>query len=326
MKVLVACGWERGEAEADTFHYSKRHRRGDGRPMDITWDGFRLAVKELAAAIRIGLHTWSFKDGVYGVPTGGCFVAMELRNHINTPLLDTPKPGCLIIDDLVDSGKTMERYKDYAYRAAIFHKEHSPKDAALTAGLAEGWVRFPWENSPAPEDAVVRLLEFIGEDPKRDGLRDTPGRVTRAWQEMTAGYKQDPAEILSRVFDEPYDEIVVLQGCPFASNCEHHMQPFVGTVDIGYLPGKVVGLSKLARLVECFSLRLQVQERLTKQIAEALQTHLDARGVAVVVRASHSCMACRGVRKPGATMITSAMLGAFREKAEVRAEFMALVS
>ena len=133
----------------------------------------------------------------------------------------------------------------------------------------------------AAEEAVSTMLRFIGEDPSREGLADTPARVVRAWREMNAGYQEDPAEILSRTFDESSDELIMLRGISFYSMCEHHLLPFYGEACVGYLPGKVVGISKLARLVNCFAHRLQVQERMTRQIAEAVETHLDARGVGV---------------------------------------------
>jgi GTP cyclohydrolase I len=174
------------------------------------------------------------------------------------------------------------------------------------------------------EEAVATLLRFIGEQPERDGLRDTPARVVKAWREMTAGYAEDPAEILSRTFDESSDELVILRGISFYSTCEHHLLPFYGQAVVGYLPGKVVGISKLARLVECFAKRLQVQERMTRQIADAVETHLEARGVGVVLRAHHLCMGCRGVRQEETEMVTSAMLGTLRTDATSRAEFLRL--
>jgi GTP cyclohydrolase I len=174
------------------------------------------------------------------------------------------------------------------------------------------------------EDAVTTLLRFIGEDPERDGLRDTPARVVKAWREMTAGYAEDPAEILSRTFAETSDELVILRGISFYSTCEHHLLPFYGEAVVGYLPGKVVGISKLARLVECFAKRLQVQERMTRQIAEAVETHLEARGVGVVLRAHHLCMGCRGVRQEETEMVTSSMMGTLRTDATSRAEFLRL--
>lgn len=191
-----------------------------------------------------------------------------------------------------------------------------------------GWYKYggkEYPGAPIVEDAVRVLLAHIGEDPIRDGLKGTPDRVRRALTEMTAGYKEDPKEILSRCFDEEYDEVVIVRDIPFSSLCEHHLLVFVGTVDIGYLPHrKVVGLSKLARLVDCFSKRLQVQEKMTREIGKAIEEHLAAKGVAVVVKAAHSCMSCRGIKKSGSQMVTSYMRGAFRDCPEARAEFLAL--
>src|SRR6266550_4258483 len=181
-----------------------------------------------------------------------------------------------------------------------------------------------FRNEAAAEDAVATLIRYIGEDPSRDGLADTPSRVVRAWREMTAGYRDDPAEILSRTFDESSDELIILRGISFYSTCEHHLLPFYGEACVGYLPGKVVGISKLARLVNCFAQRLQVQERMTRQIADAIETHLTARGVGVVVRAHHLCMGCRGVRQQETDMVTSAMLGTLRSDATSRSEFLRL--
>ncbi|HSP16530.1 MAG TPA: GTP cyclohydrolase I FolE [Thermoanaerobaculia bacterium] len=175
------------------------------------------------------------------------------------------------------------------------------------------------------EEAVSTILRFVGENPSRDGLLDTPGRVVRAWREMTAGYREDPSEILGTTFEEDCDEMVVLTGVSFYSTCEHHLLPFYGTASIGYLPGKVVGISKIARVVNCFARRLQIQERLTREVADAIETHLDAKGVAVVIRAHHLCMGCRGVKQPGTDMITSAMRGVLRNDANARSEFLRLI-
>ena len=174
------------------------------------------------------------------------------------------------------------------------------------------------------EAGVRAVLLYLGENPDRDGLKDTPARVVRALTEMTSGNRQNPKALLARRFDVAYDEMVVLRGVRFASLCEHHLLPFTGSISVGYVPrSRVVGLSKLARLVDCFAHRLQVQERLTSDIAQAIQKHVKPLGVAVVVRAEHQCMACRGVVKPGAEMVTSAMLGVFRKTA-ARAEFLRL--
>jgi GTP cyclohydrolase I len=175
------------------------------------------------------------------------------------------------------------------------------------------------------QDAVRTLLSGIGENPTRPGLLDTPRRVVDMYREMTSGYQQDPATILARMFDDTSDEMVVLEGIEFTSLCEHHLLPFVGTATVGYVPDKqVVGISKLARLVECYARRLQVQERMTKQIADAIMEHLKPQGAAVLVKARHSCMGCRGVRKPSALMTTSALRGVFMTNQSARAEFLSL--
>lgn len=171
---------------------------------------------------------------------------------------------------------------------------------------------------------IVRLLEYIGENPSRDGLQDTPKRVLKAMKEMTAGYSVDIAALLSVSFDVDFDELVVVRNVPFNSLCEHHMLPFTGTATVGYIPKKrIVGLSKLARLVDAYAQRLQVQERMTKQIADAMVEHIDPLGCGVVIRGNHSCMSCRGIRKQG-EMVTSSMQGVLRTKPEARAEFLAL--
>ena len=172
-----------------------------------------------------------------------------------------------------------------------------------------------------------RLLVSLGEDPDRSGLVDTPSRLAKAWKHWTAGYAQDPAECL-KVFEDgaqEYNELIVVRGIPVYSHCEHHLAPFFGQVTIGYVPdGKIVGLSKLTRLVDCFAHRLQVQERLTIQIANALMTHLQPQAVGVVIRCRHMCMESRGIRTQGEETITSAMLGELLTNLALRTEFLAL--
>lgn len=174
------------------------------------------------------------------------------------------------------------------------------------------------------ENAVVSLLRMIGEDPGRNGLLETSRRVVRALREMTGGYSEDPSEILSKTFEETSDELIVLRGIEFCSLCEHHLLPFYGTASVGYLSGEVVGISKLARLVHCYARRLQIQERMTREIADAISQHLHARGTAVIVQAHHLCMGCRGVKLPGTELVTSAMLGTLRDDAVTRGEFLRL--
>ena len=178
------------------------------------------------------------------------------------------------------------------------------------------------------EAAVRTLLLWAGDDPDREGLRDTPSRVTRAFKEFFVGYATDPVAVLERTFEETdgYDEIVLLRDIRLESTCEHHMAPIIGRVHVAYLPHRrVVGISKLARVVDAYAKRLQIQEKLTAQIANTIQDVLEPRGVAVVIEATHECMTTRGVHKPGVSMITSHMLGAFRENATTRREFMALI-
>ncbi|MDO5684438.1 MAG: GTP cyclohydrolase I FolE [Propionibacteriaceae bacterium] len=174
--------------------------------------------------------------------------------------------------------------------------------------------------------AVREILIAVGEDPDRDGLRDTPARVARSYAEIFAGMNADPAEILSTTFDVVHEEMVLVKDIEVWSSCEHHMVPFTGIAHVGYIPGKkgVAGLSKIARLVDAYSRRLQVQERLTSQIADALVEHLDPQGVIVVIDCEHLCMTMRGVRKPGARTVTSAVRGALRTPA-TRAEAMSLI-
>jgi GTP cyclohydrolase I len=176
------------------------------------------------------------------------------------------------------------------------------------------------------ERAVREILAAVGEDPDREGLRDTPARVARMYAELFAGLHEDPRSHLERVFTEKYDEIVLVRDITFNSMCEHHLLPFMGRAHVGYIPrGKVLGLSKLVRVVEGVSRRPQVQERMTEEIANLLQSELEPKGVAVVVEATHTCMTVRGVRKPGSLCVTSAMKGLFRTNVSSRAEVMQLI-
>ncbi|MGA2126441.1 MAG: GTP cyclohydrolase I FolE [Xanthobacteraceae bacterium] len=178
------------------------------------------------------------------------------------------------------------------------------------------------------EAAFRTVLHWIGEDPDRDGLRETPARVARAFQEHFSGYRQDPEQILHKTFEETdgYDEMVVLRGIPFHSHCEHHVAPIIGRAWVAYVPNqRVVGISKLARVVEAYAKRLQIQERLTAQIANTIERVLEPKGVGVVIEATHHCMTTRGINKQGTDLVTSRMLGCFRENPMTRQEFLAMV-
>ena len=178
------------------------------------------------------------------------------------------------------------------------------------------------------EDAVRTLLRWAGDDPEREGLLDTPKRVAKSYEEFFRGYDEDPVEVLKRTFEETegYDEMVLLRDIRFESHCEHHMAPIIGKAHVAYLPHRrVVGISKLARVVETYAKRLQIQEKMTVQIANAIEDTLQPNGVAVVIEAAHQCMTTRGVHKPGVTMVTSRMLGEFRDNPSTRREFMAMI-
>jgi GTP cyclohydrolase I len=196
-------------------------------------------------------------------------------------------------------------------------------DVPASASLAER------PNQADAEAAFATMLRFLGEDLSRDGLRDTPARVVRAFREHFSGYELDPAAILQKTFEETdgYDEMVVLRAVPFLSHCEHHVAPIIGRAWVAYVPQqRVVGISKLARVVDAFARRLQIQERLTAQIANTIQDVLKPQGVAVVIKATHHCMLARGVKKQGTDLVTSRMLGCFRDNPMSRQEFLSMVN
>lgn len=298
----------------------------------VTWLECQNAALSIVEYLRANPQIQS----LYGIPRGGIHAAqliqmVAMQAGVGVALATSPGPDTLIVDDLIDSGKTLAPWRDAGYEVcALFRKPTSPRE--IPTGIwIDGWVTFPWEQndragSTGAEDLVVRLLQFIGEDPNRDGLLDTPKRVLKAWKEMTIGYSQDPRAILATTFEQLHDELVISRGIEIWSTCEHHLLPFYGTVDIGYIPGeRVVGLSKLARLAECFARRLQIQERLTEQIANAITEHLAPKGVGVVIKARHACMGCRGVMKPDSDMVTSVTKGILRDDSRARAEFLSLL-
>lgn len=276
---------------------------------------------------------------VFGIPRGGVLPAYILAQKFNAKFVENPNEGLihnapvLIVDDILDSGRTMNKYRgtDGVIRAVLLSKRKDLIDCLVAEHIEPGvWVNFPWEMNDGEEegieDNIVRILQYIGEDADREGLLETPARVQRAYGELFAGYKQDPHKILSKRFTSEYDQMVVLRNIEFTSTCEHHMLPFFGSVSIAYVPdGKVVGISKLARLVDCFSRRLQIQEQMTEQIANAIFQELGALGVGVVIKSRHMCMMIRGVEKQQSEMITSKVLGALMDKPAAREEFLNLI-
>jgi len=226
----------------------------------------------------------------------------------------------VIVDDLIDSGVTKRKYNTAYPEKPFLTLYDKPKE----------WLVFPWEQSVvnSADDIPTRLLQFIGENASRGGLKETPKRFLKAWQHFTSGYEKDPADVM-KVFDdgaEKYNEMVLVKSIPIYSQCEHHLVPFFGVAHVAYIPnGKIVGLSKLSRVVDIFARRLQVQERLTNQIADALWQNLVPQGVAVVLECRHLCMEARGISQQGHTTTTSAMKGLFLQSSSVRNEFMGLI-
>lgn len=261
------------------------------------------------------------------IPVGYLLQAMASKLadiHFVIVLEEYPESAQYIIDDLIDSNKTrtyfMNMYPEIPFLVLMDKQAEGITD----------WVVWPWQNSntASAEDIPLRLLQYIGEDVHRGGLLETPKRFLKAWEHYTSGYDKDPKSILKEFEDgaEQYNEMVLVKDIPVYSHCEHHLAPFYGVAHVAYIPnGKIVGLSKLARLVDIFMRRLQVQERLTNQIANTLEEALNPLGVAVVIECSHTCMIARGVQVQGSTTITSAMKGVFMDQPETRAEFMGLI-
>ena len=292
--------------------------------------GTDIAAHLSAAGVRC--HGENGRWKLFGVPRGGTHV-VQLIVAAHPHMFDFA-PSAIssdaIVDDIIDSAATYNQYKDRYPSIPFFALVDKNMD-----DNAGKWIVFPWESDETngAEDNVRRLLQAIGEDPNREGLRDTPKRYVKALREYTQGYQIDPAELLKVSFDiadaDPeltYDQIIMSGPLPYNSMCEHHLAPFEGHAWIAYLPargGKIAGLSKLARVLDAFAHRLQVQERLTVQIANAIEKHLQPRGVAVLLRGRHLCQCHRGVRKDG-RMVTSVVRGAFQAQA-VREEFLELV-
>lgn len=263
----------------------------------------------------------------YPIPRGGIPAAYALAKYLpGMIIVDTPEDADFFMDDLVDSGSTMSNWQ--------LRYSNKPFYALITKAFSKfenAWIVFPWEGSAdgSIEDNIIRLLQFFGEDPARGGLQETPKRVAKAWQHWTSGYSKDPKDIL-KVFEDGADrcdEMVVVRDIPFYSQCEHHLAPFFGTATVAYIPnGKIVGLSKLSRLVDIFARRLQVQERFTNQVADALVEGLDPKGVGVVIQARHLCMESRGICQQGHSTVTSALRGVLKDTPSARAEFLSLAS
>lgn len=286
-------------------------------PRTLTWGQCHRLAHVLRDRIQDVVGPQHDDILVYGVPRGGIHVAQMLALFSMT---EDPKLATVIVDDVIDTGATRDRYRKL-YPDTPF--------LTLVPEKPSEWVSFPWERmsgESGPEDNVVRMLQFIGEDPAREGLRDTPKRVVKSYSELYSGYKADPKSVLTAFADGACDEMVVLRDIEFYSTCEHHIQPFFGKAHIGYLPkGKVIGISKLARILEVYARRLQIQERIGQQVTAALMEGLDPLGAGCVIEAAHLCMRCRGVQKQNSVMVTSSLAGAFRDDPAVKSEFLRMI-
>ena len=260
----------------------------------------------------------------YAIPRGGLSAAYLVQQYASFDLV-SPGEADFYIDDIIDSGATEKKFNDKPFFALI-NKHTFLFENDL---YSKTWLIFPWEETilRSADDVVFRMLQAIGEDAEREGLKETPARVIRAWETWFSGYNKQPEDVFKTFEDggENYDQMVVVKDIPFYSHCEHHITPFFGTVTVAYIPDKkIVGLSKLSRLIDIFARRLQVQERLTTQIADTIVKHLEPLGVGVLVKARHLCMESRGIAKQGHHTVTSALHGALRNNPETRAEFMRL--
>lgn len=298
---------------------------------EVTATVHRLSHLEIAIAAKVvaeQLAEEGFRLGrtlkVFPIPRGGVPALYAALAYVRktVTIVSDPQVADVFVDDLVDSGHTRDSY--------LKHNPGARFLALFTKGpLLTKWLIFPWESSEEKsiEDAFTRLLQFIGEDANRGGLLETPARMAKAWRFWTSGYGKSASDILKTFEDggENYDEMIHVKDIPFYSQCEHHLAPFFGTVTFAYIPDKrIVGLSKMSRLVEIFARRLQVQERLTVQIIEAFCNEMHPVGAAIKISARHLCMESRGICQQGSTTTTCALRGAFKEQPATRAEFFSL--
>jgi len=297
----------------------------------LTHDDVQALAQRTAAAIRQYQHDTGTPNAAlraYAVPRGGIPVAYLLQGLVGFHITNNPADADIFIDDLIDSGSTCERYCDEYPGKPFF----ALLDKRIDEQFRGKWIVFPWEVTDegadnSGTDVITRLLQLVGEDPSREGLQETPQRVVKAWRHWCSGYGKDPAKLL-KVFEdggESYDQMVLVKDIPIYSHCEHHLAAIIGTASIAYIPnGKIVGLSKLSRLADMFARRLQVQERLTDQIADALHEHLQPKGVGVLIKARHLCMESRGICQQGHHTVTTALRGVIKDEPETRAEFLRL--
>ena len=294
----------------------------------LTWMDVKAKASDIAKNIATKKIVGTRR--IYGIPRGGIFAAQAVEEalsilKVDSFLLESPGQADVFVDDIIDSGKTREKYYQ-KYPSVPFYALVEKKNIP---NLQDKWVSFPWERmtvESGPEDNIRRILEYIGENPNREGLLETPKRVIRSYDTLFGGYKQDPKDIMKVFEDGACDELVLLKNIPFHSCCEHHILPFSGVGHIAYVPnGKVIGVSKLSRLLDIYARRLQIQERIGQQVVNDLMTYLKPKGAACVLAAEHSCMICRGVQKQGSIMVTSSLKGIFLDNIQTRNEFLSMI-
>ncbi len=285
-------------------------------------------VMFLAEVLADRVQKLNLGTKMFAIPRGGIPAAYAMMTtDAGLVLVDRPENADFFVDDIIDSGSTMQKWCD-DFPGKPFVALIDKTDPL--SGYVNDWVVFPWEQNEGGsiEDNVRRLLQFIGEDPNREGLLETPKRVAKAYAEWFDGYSTDIPALFKTFTDgaENCDEMVIIDSIPVESFCEHHMARFHGVAHVAYIPnGKIIGLSKIPKLVRAFSHRLQVQERLTNQVADAITEYLNPKGVAVVIQCEHTCMSTRGARVHGTMTTTSSMRGVFLSEGPTRAEFMSLI-
>lgn len=295
--------------------------------MKLTYEQYNADIK---SACDKAIKSWKHFSNVFGVPRGGFYPAHIAAKIMGIPLTLNPSEvngSTLIVDDIVDSGETRDKWRARGGAfLAVYGYSYDDADFVGRTHEREDWIVFPDESGAGIEENFKRTLQYIGEDVNREGLLETPKRMRRAYDEIFAGYRQDPNDLVKTFTQGSCQEMVILKNAEFYSTCEHHFFPFFGHCSIGYVPnGKVIGVSKLARLLDCYSRRMQIQERMTSQIADFLVDSLNPLGVYVICEGVHFCMTSRGVRKQDASMVTSAIRGEFTKNAAMRNEFLHLI-
>lgn len=306
--------------------------------MKYTMDEFKEGSSRLANTIKATGIQYHY---IYAVPRGGLVLAMTLSSLIDVSVAESSPSSLnklsgfnyLIVDDIIDSGDTRNRYEDFDF-ACLHQKKRAiinTKEAVLTyaahQSVESDWIHYWWEGDEKPaEDAVIRMIQAIGEDGKREGLKETPARVSKSYEHLFSGYKKDPQEEITTFDNEGVNQLILLKDIEFYSMCEHHMLPFIGKAHIAYIPDKkIIGISKLARILEIYSRRLQIQERIGMEVTTALMNLLTPKGAACIIEADHLCMRMRGVEKQNSKMVTSSLKGDFMDDNRTRQELMELI-